>query len=198
MDILEHHRRLGMRLVLVVVVLVALFQVGCLGGTTSLRPNPSPLPLPSAGPTDAEVISLVDRVNAHRMSRGLSALEWHPGAAAAALAHSRDMEDRGFLSHTNPEGDTPWDRLAEAGITYYAAGENIAWGYDLGTSVLIAWLASSGHRANIENGTFTHHGVVRVGSIWTHVFLRPRSTSASGTPITTSAPAPLPNSKRVP
>jgi uncharacterized protein YkwD len=39
--------------------------------------------------------------------------------------------------------------------------------------VLAAWLNSSGHRANIENCSLTHHGVGLEGTHWTHVFLRP-------------------------
>lgn len=48
-----------------------------------------------------------------------------------------------------------------------------------GNAVLAAWLNSSGHRANIENANFTHHGVGKAGTSWTHVFIR-ASTSAAG------------------
>jgi len=115
-----------------------------------------------------------------------------------AQAHSQDMVDRGFFSHTNPDGESPFDRLAEAGIAYAAAGENIAYGYSTASSVLAAWLGSSGHRANIEYAGYTHHGVGLVGTYWTHVFLRPSTPAAAPmaagagpTPPRESAPSPL-------
>ena len=103
---------------------------------------------------------------------GLGALEWDAAVAAVATAHSADMIERQFFAHTNPDGDTPFDRLHDAGIVYLGAGENIAYGYPSAAAVLEAWLGSPGHRANIEYADFTHHGVGLVGTHWTHVFIR--------------------------
>jgi len=127
------------------------------------------------GPTDPEVASFVRLMNAHRVSRGLPALIWDSRIAAVAQAHSRDMYHRHYFSHTSPDGRSTWDRLAARDITYSQAGENIAWGQITGSAVLTAWLHSPGHRANIENGSYTRHGVGRVGPYWTHVFIRPMS-----------------------
>ena len=187
-------RHLSRFLRIAAVLLLSILPVGCVDDDPPTAPSsgsPSPSPGPGTDPTDPEVISFVDRMNAHRVSLGLAPLVWHSGVAAVATAHSQDMEDRDFFSHTNPDGEDPGDRLDDAGITYRAWGENIAWGYSTGASVLSAWLASSGHRANIENGTFTHHGVGKVGTIWTHVFLRPSTSSSAGDPLSTSAPPPI-------
>ncbi len=120
----------------------------------------------------AEAQEFVELVNAHRESQGLSSLEWHAEIGGVALAHSEDMRDREFFGHDNPDGESPFDRLDAAGIGFRAAGENIAWGQQTGQSVLDAWLNSPGHRANIENESFTHHGVgyVEDEHYWTHVF----------------------------
>jgi uncharacterized protein YkwD len=128
---------------------------------------------PTAGPTDREIGSFVRLMNAHRVSLGLSPLVWDSRAAAVAQAHSRDMFNRHYFSHTSLDGRSTWDRLAERGITYSQAGENLAWGQDTGSAVLTGWLGSPGHRANIENGSYTRHGVGKVGTYWTHVFIRP-------------------------
>lgn len=133
-------------------------------------------PVPTTGPTDPEVVSFVKLMNVHRISLGLSALVWDSRAAAVAQAHSRDMFDRHYFSHTWPDGRSTWDRLAARGVTYSEAGENIAWGQGTGSAALTAWLRSSGHRANIERGSYTHHGVGKVGTYWTHVFIRPTRT----------------------
>ena len=126
-----------------------------------------------SGPIDREVVSFVKLMNAHRVSRGLPALVWDSRAAAVAQAHSRDMFDRHYFSHTSPGGRSTWDRLAAGGVAYSEAGENIAWGQRTGRAVLTAWLGSPGHRANIQRGSYTLHGVGKVGTYWTHVFIRP-------------------------
>lgn len=119
------------------------------------------------------VTSFVEQMNAHRESVGCTALVWSSAVAAVAQAHSEDMVARDFFSHTNPDGASPFDRLATAGIAFSRAGENIAFGYPTAEAVLAGWLGSSGHRANIENCSFTEHGVGLDGTYWTHVFIRP-------------------------
>jgi uncharacterized protein YkwD len=126
----------------------------------------------SAQPQVAQ--DFVRLVNEHRVERGLSALEWHPDVTAAALDHSQDMQQRGFFSHNDPDGNTPWDRLQARGVTYTGAAENIARGQTTGDQVLQDWLESEDHRTNIENGNYTHHGLgyVEEGNYWTHKFVR--------------------------
>ncbi len=126
------------------------------------------------GPSvEADVVRFVDLMNDHRASVGCPPLSWNDGVAAVAQAHSQDMVDRGFFSHTNPDGESPFDRLTEAGIAYSRAAENIAWGHPTADAVLSAWLGSPGHRANIENCLLTQHGVGLQDQRWTHVFITP-------------------------
>ena len=148
------------------VAAIAFLVAGCGDDHPAAPDAPPPA---AASPAVAEFTALV---NAHRAALGLAPLAWDPAIAAVAQAHSADMVARGFFSHTNPDGESPFDRLAAAGVSYSAAGENIAYGYPTAESVLAAWLASDGHRANIENGSFTHHGVGLAGTHWTHVFVR--------------------------
>lgn len=157
---------------LVALALLATAPIGCTGSDSPTAPMAPGGGSPAPGPSAPEAQAFVTLMNQHRVSLGLSPLAWDGAVAAVATAHSQDMLDRGFFSHTNPDGETPWDRLAAAGITYTAAGENIAWGYPTGSAVLAAWLSSTGHKANIENPNFTHHGVGLVGTHWTHMFLR--------------------------
>ena len=131
----------------------------------------------TSGPTDREVVSFVKLMNAHRISRGLSPLVWDNRVAAVAKAHSRDMYDRDYLSHSWRDGRSTWDRLTARGVRYSRAGENIAWGQRTGSAVLRSWLDSPGHRANIEDDSYTRHGVAKVGVYWTHVFIRPRKST---------------------
>lgn len=128
------------------------------------------------GPEEAlepEVQAFVAAMNAHRASVGCGPLAWSEAVGGVAQAHSADMLERGYFAHTNPDGDSPFDRMREAGITYSRAAENIAFGYPTGAAVLQGWLGSAGHRANIENCQLTEHGVGLVGTYWTHLFRTP-------------------------
>lgn len=125
--------------------------------------------------TDAnpELILFVDLMNDHRESVGCPSLVWNDAVASVAQAHSEDMVDRDFFDHTNPDGDSPFDRLQNAGVPYSGGAENIAWGYSTASAVLDGWLNSAGHKANIENCSLTEHGVGLDQSYWTHLFIRP-------------------------
>lgn len=144
--------------------LAALALAGCGGDATGPgAPGPG---------ADPEVTEFVQAMNVHRVTVGCAPLAWHAGVAGVAEAHSKDMVDRDFFSHTNPDGESPFDRLAAAGVTWSGgAGENIAYGTSDGTVVLGLWLDSPGHRANIENCGYTHHGVGLVSGHWTHLFV---------------------------
>jgi uncharacterized protein YkwD len=63
--------------------------------------------------------------------------------------------------------------MKQFGISYKAAGENIAMGQRTPEEVVTAWMNSPGHRANILNANFTHLGVgyVASGNYWTQMFI---------------------------
>jgi len=122
---------------------------------------------------DLEPQLFVTAVNEHRAAVGCPALEWNDDVARVAQDHSDDMVERSFFDHTNPDGDSPFDRLSDAGISYNGAAENIAYGYTTAEEVLAGWLGSDGHRANIESCALTEHGVGLNASYWTHVLIAP-------------------------
>ena len=53
-----------------------------------------------------------------------------------AEAHSRDMYNSNYFSHTDPNGTTAFDRMAHAGYDFARAGENMAAGTDIGSADL--------------------------------------------------------------
>jgi len=122
-------------------------------------------------------MQVLELVNAERAKHGLSALSWDNSLADVARAHSRDMAARGFFSHNNPDGKTPFDRIKAAGISDGSAGENIAAGQKNPEEVVDAWMNSAGHRANILNASFKKLGVGYVVSnqgyktYWTQNFI---------------------------
>ncbi|MET8974045.1 CAP domain-containing protein [Streptomyces sp. NPDC004539] len=118
----------------------------------------------------AQVLVLV---NEERAKVGCSALSANSALADLAQKFSEDMAARGFFDHTDPDGKSPWDRAAAAGITDLA-GENIARGQADPAAVMEAWMNSPGHKANILNCDFKTLGVgVHFGSggpWWTQDF----------------------------
>jgi uncharacterized protein YkwD len=137
-------------------------------------PLPAPEPVPPAPETvDAEIRDFTRLLNSARRARGCPALTWHARAAAVATEHSRDMAATRRLSHTGSDGRDPFRRLRDAGVTYSGAAENIASGPTTGREVYARWEASPGHRANMMECRYTHHGVGLVDRYWTHVLLRP-------------------------
>lgn len=138
--------------------------VGCDSGSDPLLPEEA---LP------AEVQDFVSLMNAHRVSAGCEPLAWNAAVAGVAQAHSEDMIARSYFAHDDPDGNSPFDRLQAAGISYRGAAENIAYGYPTASAVLDGWLNSPGHRSNIENCSLSEHGVGLEGTHWTHLFIRP-------------------------
>jgi uncharacterized protein YkwD len=82
------------------------------------------------------------------------------------------MFERGYFSHYNPEGMSPFDRMEQAGIHFIAAGENLA----LAPNVTIAHqglMDSPGHRANILSTDFGKVGIgVMDGGMFGRMFVQ--------------------------
>ncbi|WP_030978760.1 MULTISPECIES: CAP domain-containing protein [unclassified Streptomyces] len=126
---------------------------------------------PAAGTSaQAAVLALV---NEERAKVGCSPVTASASLASLAQDFSDDMAARGFFSHTDPDGQTPWDRATKAGVTGLG-GENIARGQADAQAVMASWMNSEGHRANILNCDYKTLGVgVHYGSggpWWTQDF----------------------------
>ncbi|WP_406441017.1 CAP domain-containing protein [Streptomyces sp. NBC_00631] len=115
----------------------------------------APITSSEAAVVEAEVLKLV---NVERAKVGCSALSANSSLTGLAEAFSDDMAARDFFDHTDPDGKTPWDRAAAAGISNLG-GENIARGQATAQAVMDAWMNSAGHRANILNCDFKTLGV---------------------------------------
>jgi len=103
-------------------------------------------------------------INQDRVASRLAPLELGGKISRAARAHSFDMAKRRYLSHVNPAGASPFDRMAKFGIRYREAGENI--GFQQGTdqismlrSIEQAMLHSRAHRANLLRPSFKRVGI---------------------------------------
>ena len=128
-----------------------------------------------------------DYVNEERTQRGLSALDFDEDLREIARSHSQDMAERGYFSHTDPEGDDFSDRYEEFDYTcrvptddgmYYTGGENIAYTYyetnvrtgsgdtvyydtesELARGIVDQWMNSAGHRQNMLADYWQNEGI---------------------------------------
>lgn len=100
-----------------------------------------------------------DLTNVERVNKGLQPFEWNEAVAVLARQHSKDMSDKNYFSHTNLQGEAPWDRAKKANIKYSYFGENIAMGQWDAIQVVSGWMNSSGHRNNILKEKYTGLGV---------------------------------------
>lgn len=120
---------------------------------------------------EAETAMLV-LVNKEREKEGLKKLSLYPKVSEAARKHATDMFARGYFSHNTLENESPFDRLKNDGISFLAAGENLAYA----PNVYLAHqglMNSPGHRANILSVDFGKIGIgVIDGGIYGEMFVQ--------------------------
>jgi uncharacterized protein YkwD len=118
-----------------------------------LRPSPSDL-----SRVRAAILCLVNR---ERAGRGERPLAFNERLEHAAQSHTESMAFRNYFEHDGPRGETPVTRMRATGYISssrgFEVGENIGWGtlWDATpSSIVAAWMASPGHRANILDARF--------------------------------------------
>lgn len=97
-------------------------------------------------------------LNEERALMGLPELVMDETLREVARQHSVDMFQRGYFSHIDLEGNTPFDRMLAGGASFIIAGENLA----LAPTVSIAHkglMRSPGHRENILRSQFRRVGI---------------------------------------
>jgi uncharacterized protein YkwD len=156
---------------------------GAMGGMPALK-DLSQISDVNAEPTEYEQFILM-YTNIEREKAGLGTVEWSGGLALPARGHSKDMIERDFFEHENPDGEDPTDRFVKMydyapekalGPTKYivGVGENLGkisfpgtvegCGLISDTDSIAAcqvqkWMESPYHRANILDEKYTHLGV---------------------------------------
>ena len=126
-------------------------------------------------------------INRERKKKGLSALGWNEKLNRIARRYSRNMSERGFFSHNDPDGKCFTDRYKAGGFECRVrfgdktclGAENIAQenlyksvsirngdpSYDwnsvdeIAASVVKLWMKSKGHRENILTPYFKCQGI---------------------------------------
>jgi uncharacterized protein YkwD len=122
--------------------------------------------VPAAGNTPVVAQATLCLLNAERAAQGMAPVAEVAGLTAPSAAYSDRMVAEHFFAHESPDGGTLTDRLTGAGYVApdgdWVIGENIAWGQgELSTprSIVAAWMASPGHRANILTREYDEIGI---------------------------------------
>ena len=135
--------------------------------------SPAPVIITPAQPGDSVEAQVEDAIlrytNQERVAAGVAPLVRNGLLTTVARAHSLDMKERDFFSHTNPDRLTPFQRMDAAGYVYRSAAENIAASssYTLASSpdevgrhlVQDLWMNSRGHRETLISPKYTEIGI---------------------------------------
>ena len=111
--------------------------------------------------------------NAEREKEGLGVLKQNNLLMQAAIAKLNHMFDNQYFEHMAPSGEDVSYWADEAAYEYITVGENLALGnFKDSEDMVIAWMESPGHRANIlkegyeEIGVAVGYGSFLGDSVW--------------------------------
>ena len=105
--------------------------------------------------TAANVTALM---NEYRADAGLPPLRIDPSLTRAAEARMRDMAEGEWWSHESPDGTPPFAHIP-VDYDYSFAAENLAAGFDTAGLLVLSWMESPGHRANILGVNYADCGI---------------------------------------
>lgn len=105
----------------------------------------------------AYVDQVITLVNAERAKEGLQPLAKNDTLCEAAQVRSEELVTK--FSHTRPDGSDCFTILNDFNVSYWSAGENIAYGQSTPEIVMDDWMNSTGHRANILASDYNQIGV---------------------------------------
>jgi hypothetical protein len=112
--------------------------------------------------SDITVDQTLVLTNQERAKSGLAPLSLNAKLSSAASAKASDMFQNQYWAHVSPSGKEPWSFITASGYSYRLAGENLARDFNHTTDMVIAWMNSPTHRANIMNGRYTEIGLAVV------------------------------------
>lgn len=102
---------------------------------------------------------LFELTNATRVKFGLEPLEFSAATSETARKHSQDMAENRYFDHIALDGSSPFDRMQEDGISFTAAGENLAFGQASSIYAHQGLMNSEGHRATILTEGYDYLGI---------------------------------------
>lgn len=108
---------------------------------------------------DISRIVLIDSLNDERSDLKLGILKENALLNKASLLKANDMMEKGYFSHTSPQGITPWYWFSKVGYNYKSAGENLGIGFVDSSELHQAWNNSPLHKANLISKNYKEVGI---------------------------------------
>ncbi len=131
----------------------------------NLQSNIKPV-IPSTGNEVTAEISrlsisgILNETNEERMNKQLPKLRINAQLNKAAESKLQDMFTQQYFQHISPTGVSVSDLIRKTGYEYIVVGENLALGNFGGDpQVVLAWMNSPGHKANILDPRFQEIGI---------------------------------------
>lgn len=115
-----------------------------------------------AAATSITIEGIVEQHNLERQKLGLPPLKINAELNNSALQKARAMLETNCWSHYCPPGKSPWDFFSESGYKYLYAGENLAEGFSTVSDMMVAWMNSPTHKANIIRPEYEEIGVAMI------------------------------------
>ncbi|KKR21329.1 MAG: hypothetical protein UT48_C0010G0077 [Parcubacteria group bacterium GW2011_GWE2_39_37] len=106
---------------------------------------------------------VLEWTNTAREKNQLSRLKRNEKLAGAALNKANDILANQYFEHISPAGKGPADLAQAVSYQYIVIGENLALGnFKDDEELVMAWMQSPGHRANILNSKYAEIGIAVV------------------------------------
>jgi uncharacterized protein YkwD len=103
---------------------------------------------------------IIKLTNVERSKRGIGELAHNVLLDKSAESKMEDMFSNQYFEHVSPGGKSVSDLVNKVGYSYIVVGENLALGNFGGdANVMLAWMNSKGHRANILDTRYQEIGV---------------------------------------
>jgi uncharacterized protein YkwD len=129
-------------------------------------PEPEPVEYNEAYVTELE-LAIHELINIERELEGLKSLKYDDVLAEVAAYHSTDMAQEDYFAHQDEDGCDSACRVTSSSYKWRMVGENL---FLLGsgrhftikeasTIIVVGWMNSEGHRANVLQPKFSHEGV---------------------------------------
>lgn len=109
-------------------------------------------------PDETEKDVILRLINEERKKTGRPLLTVDSTLEKAAQTKADDMVKNNYFSHTSPTYGSPFKMIQDFGISYKAAGENIAGNPSIEAAVE-SWLKSDEHKKNILSNAYNYVGI---------------------------------------
>ncbi|MFC1612844.1 CAP domain-containing protein [Patescibacteria group bacterium] len=103
--------------------------------------------------------SLIQLTNEQRQLNNFAVLRENSVLNNVGINKAKDILDKQYFAHTNPDGKPFYKWIDESGYNYIYAGENLAINFTESEDAVKAWMDSKLHRENILNPNYEEIGI---------------------------------------